>query len=91
MGVVGKIYFYQDYILVNEKYEGIHIIDNSDPSNPQSTNFICIPGNIDIAVKDDILYADSYTDLIAIDISDIGNIQIVKRFEDVFPWVLPQY
>lgn len=87
--VVGKIYFYQDYILVNEKYKGIHIIDNSDPSNPQNTNFITIPGNIDMAVKDDILYADSYTDLIAIDISTINNIQIEKRFEDIFPWVLP--
>lgn len=89
MEVVGKIYFYQDYILVNEKYKGIHVIDNSDPSNPQNTSFITIPGNIDIAVKDDILYADSYTDLIAVNINDIDNIQIEKRFEDVFPWVLP--
>tara|TARA_R110001583_G_scaffold25760_7_gene93118 strand:- start:520 stop:1107 length:588 start_codon:yes stop_codon:yes gene_type:complete len=89
MEEVGKIYFYQDFIFVNEKYEGVHIIDNSDPSNPKSTNFINIPGNIDIAIKDDVLYADSYTDLIAIDISDVSNIDIEKRFENIFPWVLP--
>jgi len=89
MDEVGKIYFYQDLIFVNEKYEGIHIIDNSDPSNPKSTSFINIPGNIDIAIKDDILYADSYTDLIAIDISDVSHVEIEKRFENIFPWVLP--
>lgn len=89
LSVAGKIYFYQDYIFVNEKYEGIHVIDNSDPNDPKNINFIRIPGNIDMAVKDDILYADSYTDLIAINILDIDNLQIEKRFDDVFPWVLP--
>lgn len=89
MMVAGKIYFYQDYIFVNEKFEGIHVIDNSDPTNPGNVNFITIPGNIDMAVKDDILYADSYTDLIAIDISDINSISMQKRFSDIFPFSLP--
>ncbi|WP_461631851.1 LVIVD repeat-containing protein [Labilibaculum euxinus] len=89
MLVTGKIYFYQDYILVNEKFEGIHVIDNSDPTKPINSKFISIPGNIDMAIKDDILYADSYTDLIAIDISDINTISIEKRFADIFPFSLP--
>ena len=85
----GKIYFYNDYILVNEKYKGIHVFDNSNPSSPQNISFINIPGNIDMAIKDDILYADSYTDLVAIDFSDVDNISEQKRFEDLFSFVLP--
>ncbi len=89
MSTTGKIYFYQDYIFVNEKFAGIHVIDNSDPAKPINSKFISIPGNIDMAVKDDVLYADSYTDLIAINISDINTISVKKRFSDIFPFSLP--
>ena len=70
----GKIYFKDHYIFVNEYQKGIHVIDNEDPRNPQIIKFIEIPGNVDMAIADDILYADSYVDLLSIDISDIGNI-----------------
>lgn len=89
MEETGKIYFIGDYILVNEKFQGIHIINNSDPSNPVSEKFITIPGNIDMAVKDNMLYVDSYTDLVVIDISDIDNVSETKRFDDVFHYSLP--
>ncbi len=79
----GKIYTYKNYIFVNDKYQGIHIIDNSNPISPQKIAFLKIPGNVDIAVKDDILYADSLSDLLVFDISDIGNISIVKRLSNV--------
>lgn len=79
----GKIYAYQDYIFVNDKYRGVHVIDNSDPNNPRKISFIKIAGNVDISIKDDYLYADSLTDLVVLDISDIMNIKIVDRLEDV--------
>jgi hypothetical protein len=85
----GKIYFYEDYILVNEKFQGIHVINNSDPSNPVTEKFITIPGNIDMAIKDDMLYADSYTDLVVIDISNTDQVTESKRFDDVFFYSLP--
>ncbi|MCK5538417.1 MAG: hypothetical protein KAI79_16440, partial [Bacteroidales bacterium] len=85
----GKIYFKDGYIFVNEELKGIHIIDNQNPTNPQNIGFIEIPGNVDIAVKNDILYADSYIDLVAIDISDVANPIVVKRVEDVFPYTTP--
>lgn len=81
----GKIYFYGKYILVNEKQEGIHIIDNSNPSSPQNIAFLEIPGNGDMAVKNNILYADSYIDFVAIDISQPASPQLVKRIEGIFP------
>ena len=79
----GKIYSYQDYIFVNDKYKGVHVIDNSDPSSPKKVSFIKIAGNVDISVKDNYLYADSLTDLIVLDISDVNNIRIVNRLENV--------
>ncbi len=79
----GKIYAYQDYIFINDKYKGIHVIDNTDQSNPQKIAFIKIAGNVDISIKDDYLYADSLMDLIVLDISDISNISIINRLENV--------
>lgn len=79
----GKIYAYKDYIFVNDKYRGVHVIDNSNPNNPNKIAFIKIAGNVDISVKDDYLYADSITDLMVLNIADINNISIVNRLENV--------
>lgn len=80
----GKIYYYNDYLMVNEVREGIHIIDNSDPKNPNTVAFIEIPGNVDMAVKNNILYADNYIDLLAIDITNPVSPTLISRTEDVF-------
>lgn len=79
-----KIYVYQDYIFVGDKDSGIHIIDNTNPEIPKTIAFIEIPGNEDISVKDNFLYADSATDLVVFNISDINNVTFVERLEDVF-------
>lgn len=80
----GKIYFYKNYVLINELREGIHVYDNANPENPVQVTFIPIAGNVDMAVKDDVLMADSYVDLIAINISDLNNPQLLSRTENVF-------
>ena len=85
----GKIYFKDGYIFINEEMKGVHIIDNRDPANPVNTGFIAIPGNMDIAIKGSILYADSYVDLVAVDISDLDGPKEVSRVKDVFPYTLP--
>jgi hypothetical protein len=81
----GKIYMYGTYLFLNEVNKGVHIFNNSNPSNPVSVGFIDIPGNIDIAVKGTTLFADIYTDLIAIDISNPLQANVVKTVENVFP------
>jgi hypothetical protein len=85
----GKIYFKDNYIFVNEYQKGIHVIDNSNPASPEIKKFIEIPGNVDLAIKDNILYADSYVDLVAIDISNINDIREVKRITNAFPYMIP--
>lgn len=80
----GKLYFYNDFIFINEVREGIHIIDNRDPHNPVNTGFIKLEGNADIAIKDGRLYADCYMDLFVLDVTDVNNVQVIERQKDAF-------
>ncbi|MEX0856573.1 MAG: hypothetical protein WD016_00395 [Balneolaceae bacterium] len=80
----GKIYFYDSYLFVNEINKGVHIIDNSNPAAPTNIGFINIPANKDIAVKGDLLYADSHTDFLVFNIEDIQNPELINRIENVF-------
>jgi len=84
-----KINLYKDFILISEKYKGIHIIDNTNPSNPVNSGFLYIPGCIDMAVKDDVVYADNAVDLVSIDISSLPSIEILDRVEKIFPEPTP--
>ena len=80
----GKIYTLGKYIFLNEIDKGIHVIDNTNPSQPRNIAFIAIPGNMDIAIKGNTLYADLYTDLVAIDISNPASVKLKKL---VFKWI----
>ncbi|NUO02408.1 MAG: hypothetical protein HUU01_17515 [Saprospiraceae bacterium] len=80
----GNIYVYQNYLFIAEHREGIHVIDNSDPSNPTSVSFIKIPGCENMAVRGNILYANSYVDLVSLDISNPLSVQLVCRTNDMF-------
>lgn len=80
----GKIYIKGNFLFINELKKGIHIIDNTNAKAPLNIAFIEILGNVDMAVQDNILYADSYTDMVAIDINDPRNIKELGRVSDVF-------
>jgi hypothetical protein len=81
----GKLYIKGQYIFLNDVDRGIHVIDNSVPSNPRNIAFIDIPGNMELAVKGNMLYADFYTDLVAINITNPANIVVEKIIDNVFP------
>jgi hypothetical protein len=85
----GKIYFKDNYIFIVEELSGIHVYDNTDPSSPVKKTFISLPGVVDISISGYILYADSYVDLVALDIQDIANIHEVARIKDILPYTLP--
>jgi hypothetical protein len=87
----GKICFYGSYLFINEYQKGIHVVDLSDPSQPERVAFINIPGNVDMAIRNDMLFAESYVDLLAIDISDPEHPELSKRVEDLFEYVIPPY
>lgn len=81
----GKISLFGTTIFLNEIDKGIHVIDNSNPSQPKNIGFIEVPGNVDLAIKGNRLYADLFADLVTIDITDPKNIQVVSIKEKVFP------
>ncbi len=82
----GKIYFKDDFILIGEKYKGIHVIDNSVPSMPVNIGFINVPGCVDMAMRYNALYVDNAVDLVTIDLSEgIENLEITSRIQSVFP------
>lgn len=87
--VPGKIYTLGNYIFISERYEGIHIIDNTDPENPINHSFVVIPGCVDMAAKGNVLYADNAIDLIALSIADINDIRVLSRSAGVLPELLP--
>jgi len=82
--VPGKLYFIAPYLLIGEKNEGIHIVDNSNPNNPQNVGFIRVHGNSDMAVKGNTLYVNNFMDLLSVDISDVHNPVIQQRVPNVF-------
>jgi len=81
----GKIYVYSDYLLINEPDEGIHVLDNRNPSNPIPLSFIKIPGNSDLAVRNGLLYADSYVDLVVLELKNPQAVKEIFRVENAFP------
>lgn len=80
----GKIYSYQQYLLIGEVKKGIHIFDNSNPRAPQAVSFVNIPGVLDFAVKDHVLYADSYMDLVSLDLSNPTDVKEIGRKAKMF-------
>lgn len=85
----GKIYSYGIYIMINERYEGVHVFNNADPRNPRKIGFINVPGCVDMAVKNGILYVDNAVDLVAIDINAFPEISVTERVRSVFPELTP--
>lgn len=79
----GKIYTYdtntEHYLFVNEVGEGIHVFDNADPSVPMAMGFIQILGNYDIAIKEDILYADYMGNVASIDLKNFNFSSLSKK------------
>lgn len=86
---LGKMCFYNDYLYISEPEKGIHIIDNRDPANPQIVGFIELLGNADLAIRNGLLYADSYIDLVWFDISKPALPEIKGRLDSIFTTALP--
>lgn len=81
----GKLFYKDGYVFLNEMNKGVHIIDVRNPAAPSNIAFVHIPGAVDLAVRGSVLYADMYTDLVAIDISDPKVVQLKNVVPGVFP------
>lgn len=86
----GKIYFKDNYIFIVEELKGIHVFDNTNPASPVKKAFVKLPGVVDISISGYIMYADSYVDLVVLDVQNIDNIHEVGRINDILPYTVPQ-
>lgn len=86
----GKIYYKDSYIFIVEELKGIHVFDNADPASPVNKSFVKLPGVVDISIAGNILYADSFVDLVVLDLQDIENIKEVGRVKGILPYTVPE-
>ncbi len=80
----GKIYVKDNLIFQNDLGYGIHVFDKSNPSHPTEIGFINLRGNLEMSIKGNMLYANSYQDLVVVDISDWRNLKELQRIKNAF-------
>ena len=83
MITAGKIYVRGSVIFQNDINRGIHIIDNSVPSNAHRVAFIGLPGNTEMAVNGNFLYANNFNDIVVLNIAGAIPVE-VKRLSNMF-------
>lgn len=81
--VPGKIYVHGDYLFINDRLKGVYIFDNTDPESPTFIGFINVLGSTDMEVLNNVMYVNSFTDLVAIEMQPPYNMQ---RTEDLFEY-----
>jgi len=81
---LGKFITVGNFIYINERYEGIHVIDNTNPSDPKNVHFWQITGCIDFTIKDQFLYAENGYDLLTVDITNPADIKLKNRIKNIY-------
>ncbi|MEO9532466.1 MAG: hypothetical protein ABJG68_07955 [Crocinitomicaceae bacterium] len=85
----GNIYIHNNYIFVCDEDKGIHILDNTDKTNPFFIGFMNIPGASQMAVDGTTLYVNSFIDLLTFDISNVSEPVLINRLQEVFTYSTP--
>lgn len=79
----GKLLVYKNWIFLVEKKEGVHIIDNSNPSNPQKIGFLTLPVAEDIHLKNNVLYSVGSNFILSVDVSNIRIPTVLSITTDI--------
>ena len=90
IGTTGTIFLRDTLFFMLEQKKGIHVFNVKDSSNVVALTFFKIPAVTDFSISGNRLYADSWKDLVTIDISDLYHIALLSRQKDVFePLLFP--
>lgn len=85
----GKIYVKGQYLFINEPYEGFHIVNNTDPSNPVVEKFLVTLGATDLIFKGNSFYINQAVDLVALKFNaSFDGVIETQRVENIFPQLL---
>lgn len=86
IGTSGKIYVKDNLLFINELNKGFHVYDNTDPAHPKVIKFLEAPGSTDLAIRDNMIYINQATDLIAVEYHPATNTaSLTKRISNTFP------
>ncbi len=85
----GKFYVYKNYIFLAEENVGYHIYDNTNISSPIDIGFIEVFNSTDISILNNVIYTNQGTDMLVLDATNIKDIQLVKRLENVSAEITP--
>lgn len=77
-----NIYLYDSLLLVSYGHKGVHVFSVSDPTNPRRKQTIPIKANSGVAMKDSILYANTYDAILAIRLYDDSLYEITSVIGD---------
>lgn len=80
---LGKVSRYKDYLFINEPFEGQHVFDNSQAENPVALGFIQLPGNMDMAVLNEVIYLDQAVDVVCLRF-DGSSVEEVARWPQIY-------
>ena len=90
VGKTGPIFLRDSLFFMLEQKKGIHVFDVKDSSNVKALTFINIPAVSDFTISGNRLYADSWKDLLTIDISNLQQVSLLDRQSGVFqPLLFP--
>jgi len=78
-----EIHTMDSYVYIVDSNKGIIILDNTNPNDLTPIGRINIPGVNSIIIQNNIIIADSATDLITINIEDTTNPQEIKRLSNI--------
>lgn len=81
----GKLMVSGNWKFVTDVNRGVHIYDDADPANPQKVAFLYVPGVLDIALKNNMLYANVYSSLVTIDIENPQAAKAIHMLPAAFP------
>lgn len=78
----GSIFLKDTLLFVLEQRRGIHVYSLQDSLNSVNLAFLKIPSITDFTVYGNYIYADSWKDLVVIDITDLNQIRETSRIRD---------
>lgn len=82
--LTGTIFLRDTLLFVLEQKKGIHVFSVADPGNTVALRFLSIPAITDFTLFGNRIFADSWRDLVTIDISDLFQIREIDRQTGVF-------
>jgi len=86
----GTIFLKDTLFFLLEQQKGIHVFNFKDSLNTKNLTFIKIPAITDFTVSGTFIYADSWKDLVTIDISNLMQVREVSRIVNVIqPQMFP--